>query len=170
MIKSRDLIGRLIVTVTSGEIVGKVKDVLIDPETWEVAALVLPGKMFSRDAMIIPRHVIHVFGKDVVLVKSNEAMPRDDTLDHVASLIAVSGEMKGRQIATEKGVRVGVLNDVVINELGKVIAYDLAKVFVKGPLAESKEIPFHATRSVGPDLIIVDPNVLDSGQVVTGAQ
>ena len=41
--------GRLIVTVTTGEIVGKVKDVLIDPETWEVAALVLPGKMFSHD-------------------------------------------------------------------------------------------------------------------------
>jgi sporulation protein YlmC with PRC-barrel domain len=162
MINSRDLIGRLIVTVTNGEIVGKVKDVLIDPETWEVAALVLPGKLFSREVMILPRSVIHVFGKDVILVKSNEAMPRDDTLDHVASLIAVSGEMKGRQVATEKGVRVGVLNDVVVNELGKVIAYNLAKVFVQGSLAENKEIPFHATRSVGPDLIIVDSGAIEA--------
>jgi len=161
MIKSRDLIGRLIVTVTRGEIVGKVKDVLIDPERWEVAALVLPSKVFSKESLIIPRSVVHVFGQDVVLVKSNETMPRDDSLDHVASLIAVSGQMKGRQIATEKGVRVGTLNDVIVDEAGKVVAYDLTKVFVKGPIAESKEIPFHATRSVGPDLIIVDPNAID---------
>ena len=161
MIKSRDLIGRLIITVTRGEIVGKVKDVLIDPEKWEIAALVLPGKAFRKETNIIPRGVVHLFGRDVVLVKSNEAMPRDDTLEHVASLIAVSGEMKGRQIATEKGVRVGVLNDLFVDEAGKVVAYDLAKVFVKGPIAESKEIPFHATRSVGPDLIIVDPKVID---------
>lgn len=161
MIKSRDLIGRLIVTVTRGEIVGKVKDVLIDPDQWEVAALVLPGKVFSRDTLIIPRAVVHVFGQDVILVKSNETMPRDDTLDRVASLIAVSGQMKGRQIATERGIKVGVLNDVLVDEAGKVVAYDLAKVFVKGPLAKSKEIPFHATRSVGPDLIIVDGNAID---------
>ena len=161
MIKSRDLIGRLIVTVTRGEIVGKVKDVLIDPDNWEIAALVLPGKVFSKETLIIPRAVVHVFGQDVVLVKSNETMPRDDTLNRVASLVAVSGQMKGRQIATEKGVKVGVLNDVMVDEAGKVVAYDLAKVFVKGSLAQSKEIPFHATRSVGPDLIIVDGNAID---------
>jgi uncharacterized protein YrrD len=161
MIKSRDLIGRLIITVTQGEIVGKVKDVLIDPENWQIAALVLPSKMFSKASNIIPRSVVHVFGRDVVLVKSNEAMPRDDTLDHVASLLAVSGQMKGRPIATDKGVRVGVLNDVFVDETGKVVAYDLAKVFIKGPIAETKQLPFHVTRSVGPDLIIVDPDALD---------
>jgi sporulation protein YlmC with PRC-barrel domain len=118
MIKSRDLIGKLIVTITHGEIVGKVRDVLIDPNQFEIAALVLPSKAFSREAMVIPRSVVHIFGKDVILVKSNEAMPRDDTLQGVASLIAVSGQMKGRQVATEKGVRVGLLNDVIVDEAG----------------------------------------------------
>jgi uncharacterized protein YrrD len=162
MIKSRDLIGKLIVTITHGEIVGKVKDVLIDPDRFEIAALVLPSKVFSKETMVLPRAVVHIFGKDVILVKSNEAMPRDNTLDGVASLIAVSGQMKGRQVATEKGVRVGILNDVVVNEAGKVVAYDLSKVFVTGSVAESKQLPFQATRSVGPDLIIVDSSAIES--------
>ena len=161
MIKSRDLIGRLIVTVNHGEAIGKVKDVLIDPDVWEIAALVLPSKVFSRNMTILPRSVVHVFGQDVVLVKSNEVMERDNTLDHVASLIAVSGQLKGRTIATEKGDRVAILDDVVVDEAGKVVAYALAKVFVKGAIAASKEIPFHVTRSVGRDLIIVDGNALD---------
>ena len=162
MIRGRDLIGRLIVTVTHGEIVGKVKDVLIDPDRFEIAALVLPTRGLKKTVMVLPRGVIHMFGKDVVLVKSNEAMPRDNTLSSVASLIAVSGEMKGRQVATEKGVRVGLLNDVLVDEDGKVVGWDLSKVFITGPVAESKQIPFGATRSVGPDLIIVDADSLES--------
>jgi len=162
MIRGRDLIGRLIVTVTHGEIVGKVKDVLIDPERFEIAALVLPSRGFRKVGMVLPRSVIHLFGKDVVLVKSNEAMPRDNTLSSVASLIAVSGEMKGRQVATETGVRVGLLNDVLVDEAGKVVAWDLSKVFIEGPVAESKQIPFESTRSVGPDLIIVEAASLET--------
>ena len=162
MFRSRDLIGRLIVTVTHGEIVGKVKDVLIDPDRFEIAALVLPGKGFRREPMVIPRSIVHVFGQDVILVKSNEAMPRDNTLQGVASLIAVTGQMKGRQIATERGVRVGLLNDVLVDENGKVVGYDLSKVYIEGPVRESKTIPFQATRSVGPDLIIVDTDALES--------
>jgi sporulation protein YlmC with PRC-barrel domain len=69
--------------------------------------------------------------------------------------------MKGRQIATEKGVRVGILNDVLVDEAGKVVGYDLSKVFVKGAVAESKQVPYEATRSVGPDLIIVDSEAIE---------
>ena len=103
MIKILDLIGKPIVTMNRGEIIGKVKDILIDPSTFEIAALVLPpDKMFSKETLVIPRPVIHVLGRDVILVKSNEAMARDNTLRGVASLLAVSKLMKGRHIATEK--------------------------------------------------------------------
>jgi uncharacterized protein YrrD len=156
MIKSRDLIGKPLVLIASGEIIGKVKDVLVDPERFEIAALVLPGKLLSKVTMVLPRSAVQVFGKDVILIKGNEAMVRDDSLDRVASLIAVSGQLKGRSVATEKGVRVGILNDVWVDENGKVVSYDLAKVLVEGPLAESKQIPLGATRSMGRDLIIVD--------------
>jgi len=160
MIRSRDLIGKPLVLIASGEIIGKVKDVLVDPDRFEIAALVLPGKLFSKVAMVLPRNAVQVFGRDVILIKGNEAMPRDDSLDRVASLIAVSGQMKGRQVATEKGVRVGILNDVWVDENGKVVSYDLAKVFVTGPIAESKQIPLGATRSIGRDLIIVDSGAI----------
>lgn len=160
--KSRELIGKAIVTVTHGEVIGRVKDVLIDPERFEIVALVLPGKVFSKGTMILPRSVVQVFGKDVILVRSNEAMPLDDSLPNVSRLLAVSGQMKGRLIATEKGVRVGVINDVLVDENGRVVGYDLARVFIKGPVAESKQVPAHVTRSIGPDLIIVDSEQLES--------
>ena len=93
MIKSRDIIGKPLVTIQHGEIIGRVKDVLIDPERYEIAALVLPRKLLSRKTMVLPRHQVHVFGADVILVKSNEVMPRDDTLENVSSLVAVENRM-----------------------------------------------------------------------------
>ena len=163
MIKIQELIGKPIVTLNRGEIIGKAKDVLIDPSTFEIAALVLPASsMFSKETMVVPRPVIHILGRDVILVKSNEATVRDDTLRGVASLLAVTKQMKGRQIATEKGTKVGILNDILVDDDGKIVGYDLSRVFIKGPIAESKRIPFRVTRSIGPDLIIVDSKQLES--------
>ena len=164
MIKSRDIIGKPMITIQHGEIIGKVKDVLIDPDRYEIAALVLPGKLFSRKTMVLPRHQVHVFGKDVILVKSNEAMPRDDTLENVSSLIAVTKQMRGQAVVTEQGLRIGVVDDVLINEQGKVVSYALTKVAVEGPIAESKRIPLSYMRTLGPDVIIVDSSALSAGE------
>jgi len=160
MIKTLDLIGMPIITMNLGENIGKVKDVLIDPSKLELAALVLPSSMFSHDTMVVPRTVIQVYGRDVILVKSNEAMVRDNTLHGVASLLSI-GRLRGRPIATEKGVKVGVLNDLIIDGAGQIVGYDLARVYIKGPVAQSRRIPVNVTRSIGPDLIIVDAQQLE---------
>ena len=164
MIRSRNIIGKPLVTITHGEIIGKVKDVLIDPDRYEIAALVLPGKLFSRKTMVLPRHQIHVFGKDVILVKSNEAMPRDDTLENVSSLLAVAKQMQGQEIVTEEGLRIGEVDDVLIDEKGRVVSYALKKISVEGPVAQTKRIPLSFTRTLGPDVIIVDSSALAIGE------
>ena len=165
MIKSKDLLGKPIVTIQHGKIIGKVRDVLIDPERYEIAALVLPGKfrLFGARTLVLPRHQILVFGEDVVLVKSNEAMPRDDTLENVSSLIAVSRQMRGQEVVTEQGMRIGVVDDVLINEKGRMVSYALKRVSVEGPVAASKRIPLGYTRTLGPDVIIVDSSALVAG-------
>jgi hypothetical protein len=58
-------------------------------------------------------------------------------------------------------MRIGQLNDVVIDNQGRLIAYDLAQVYVEGPLAESKRIPVEATHSLGPDVLIIDMNRIE---------
>ena len=161
--KSRELIGKPMVTIQHGEMIGKVRDVLIDPDRYEIAALVLPGKLFSRKTMVLPRHQVHVFGIDVILVKSNEAMPRDDTLENVSSLLAVAKQMKGQEVVTEQGLRIGEVDDVLIDEKGRVVSYALKKISVEGPIAESKRIPLSFTRTLGPDVIIVDSSALAAG-------
>ncbi len=163
VIKIQDLIGKPIITVNRGENIGKAKDVLIDPNKFEMAALVLPpSKLFSKETLVVPRTVIHVLGQDVILVKSKELVARDSTLPALASLLAVMGQLKGRHIATEKGVKVGVLNDILIDDGGQIVGYDLSKVFIQGPIAESKRIAVRITRSIGPDLIIIDSKQLES--------
>ena len=65
----------------------------------------------------------------------------------------------GRSYANSFTIAVGSTVGVVITS--SAAAYALAKVFVKGTIAASKEIPFHVTRSVGRDMIIVDGNALE---------
>ena len=160
MIKSRHIIGKPMVTVQHGEIIGKVKDVLIDPERYEIAALVLPRKLLSRKTMVLPRHQVHVFGADVILVKSDEVMARDDSLETVSSLVAIQKQLRGQAVVTEQGIRIGIVDDLLFDESGRAVSYALSRVLVKGPLAQSKSIPLSYTRSLGPDVIIVDSSAL----------
>ena len=83
-------------------------------------------------------------------------MPRDDTLEDVSSLIAFSRQIRGQQIIAEHRVRVRLVGDVLRCEKGKAVGYDLAQVFVEGPLAQSRHLPLDAARTIGPDMIIVD--------------
>jgi uncharacterized protein YrrD len=162
MIKSKNIIGKPLITIQHGEMIGRVKDVLIDPDRYEIAALVVPGKLLSRKTMVLPRHQVHVFGTDAILVKSNEVMVRDDTLENVSSLIAVRKQIRGQAAVTEQGLRIGIVGDVLIDEKGRMVSYALSRVFVKGHIAESKVIPLSFTRTLGPDVIIVDSSALSA--------
>ena len=49
-----------------------------------------------------------------------------------------------------------ISKDVVIDERGQVIGYDLTAVFVEGPVAWSRQVPTEAVRSLSRDALLVD--------------
>lgn len=57
---------------------------------------------------------------------------------------------------SQDGTRIGELNDVVIDNNGVVVGYDLAKVSIEGPVAKSKRIGVEATHALGPDMLVID--------------
>jgi uncharacterized protein YrrD len=70
--------------------------------------------------------------------------------------VSVSEQIKGRDVISADGARVGQLNDVVIDLKGQLVSYNLAQVSIEGPLAESRQIAVKATHSLGQDVLIID--------------
>jgi sporulation protein YlmC with PRC-barrel domain len=90
------------------------------------------------------------------LVENQDVIRALDSFSDYQHWIMASDQLKQRYIVSIDGKRVGQLDDLVLDDRGRVSGISLGQVFVKGPLAQIKEIPTEAIRSLGPDVIIVD--------------
>lgn len=171
---SRALQGRSIVSVTNGQIVAKVEEILIDPTTRQVAAVITSkGSLLKREPGIevIPGDAVQVWGRDVILVKRPEVIVKKDTLPGHEDWLTVSDQIKGHDVVGTDGTRIGQLNDVIIDAAGQLVGYSLARVFIQGPVAQSKRIAAKATRALGGDVLLVEPTeMVEASEAVEPAE
>jgi len=58
-------------------------------------------------------------------------------------------KLKGRDIETHGGTKVGTVGDIAIGEEANITGFALARVFVEGPVEESGFVPRHALFDTG---------------------
>lgn len=153
---AKQLNGKAIVDIHNGEKIGQISDVLFNPNTLRVAALMISqGGLLNRDEEAFPADNVQVWGKDVVLVNRSNQMGVD-RVTGVDQFVKLSDQLRGRYVVSTDGERVGQIEDVLLGDRGQLVGYELSQVFVQGPLVESKRIPVDATSSLGKDVLIVD--------------
>jgi uncharacterized protein YrrD len=158
---SLDLRGKKIVSVTNGEIIGEVVDVLVDPQERHIAALVTSkGNLFRRETQMLQREDISVIGKHVILSNRPDVVRNREDFTGNDQWVAVSDHLRGNDVVTNDGTRVGRLQDIIVNPHGGIIGYALSNIAVSGPIQESKQIPADSIMSFGKDVVIVDPGVI----------
>lgn len=142
-----------LISLTDGKHVGEVKDYFLDSKLTALAA-VFTGKegLLSRKTFAVARPSIKVLGIDVWLVGGPDVVVNFDTVPDHEDLIKFD-DVRGRDIATEGGSKIAVVDDVLLDDNGKVLGFALGKVLVPGPLAERKAIHRDAITSCGGDKI-----------------
>ena len=58
-------------------------------------------------------------------------------------------DLRGREIQTEGGTKLGVVEDVILDSEARVLGFTLGKVYAQGPLAEKKAIVRDAITDLG---------------------
>ncbi len=142
-----------LISLTDGKHLGEVKDYFLDAQLTRLAA-VFTGKegLLSRKTFAVARGSIKVLGIDVWLVGGPDVVVNFDTIPDHEDLLKFD-EIKGREINTEGGSKIAVVDDVLFDEEGKVLGFALSKVLVPGPLSERKAIHRDAITSCGGEKI-----------------
>lgn len=140
MRNSKDLIGKSVVSIDEGRLVGSVRDVYLDENLEWLAGVHLGTEgLISRRSLLIRREDIVVFGVDFVLSRSADVVTDDK--DYPASERWMRlDKLQGREVDTTGGTRVGVIGDAILDEEARIIGFTLSRVFVEGPVAESRTI------------------------------
>ncbi len=138
-----------LISVTDGKKVGEVKDVYLDKDLSKVVAVFL-GKegLINRKTWVIDRAHVPVFGIDVWLVAGSDKTATLETLGGAETFMLLS-DLRGREVQTGGGTKVGTIGDVVIDAQGFVKGFVFDKVLVQGPLAEARMIARAAISILG---------------------
>jgi uncharacterized protein YrrD len=153
--------GFQVISITNGEVIGKVEDVLIDLKKRHVAAIVTSkGSLLRRKVTAISREAVQVWGQDVILVTGPDVIQSGEKMQGFAEWESAGSQVKGKNVLSAKGERVGELKDVIIDNDAMVVGYALSKVLIEGPVQESKRIHANATQTLGADALIVDTTKL----------
>ena len=149
MLTVKSHLNKSLVSITDGKIVGEVKDLYVDREMRQVSAVHL-GKegLIKRKPLMLPRAAVHIFGADVWLVTGSDKVVGPEEIPDSDTFVLVS-DLRGREVETEGGTKIGVVDDVILDAEARVLGFVLGKVHVQGPLAERKTIAREAVAKLG---------------------
>jgi uncharacterized protein YrrD len=150
-------IGKAIVSIQEGRKIGSVADIVINGDSLQVAAVITSkGAFFNREVEAILAEEIQVWGEDVVLVEVPDVIKHESQIPERNRWLYLNDSIRGRYVVSVDGTRVGQIGDVLIDTHGTLRGYELSKVFIEGPVADSKRITADATHSLGKDVLVVN--------------
>jgi uncharacterized protein YrrD len=149
MLTSKEQSNKPLISITDGKKLGEIKDLYLDQDMRQVSAVFL-GKegLISRKTLMIPRSAVQVFGVDVWLVSGSDIIVGPEAVSESGAFTLV-GELRGRELQTEGGTKIGVIDHVIFDNEGRVLGFGLGKVYSQGPLAERKMIARDAIFNLG---------------------
>jgi uncharacterized protein YrrD len=149
MITSKDHSNKPIISITDGKKLGEVKDLYLDQDMRQVIAVFLGREgLISRKTLVIARSAVKVYGVDAWLVSGSDTVMKPEDIPESGTFTLV-GELRGRELQTEGGTKIGVIDHVILDNEARVLGFGLGKVYSQGPLAERKAIARDAILSLG---------------------
>ena len=104
--------GLPVITMAEGKQIGKVDDLVVDPERKAVSWLRLhSGGMLGGERLWVSAVTVHGIGEDAVTINAEaDARAPADAAEALA-LVKAKREVIGNEVITENGERVGVVRD-----------------------------------------------------------
>ena len=149
MITSKEQSNKPLVSITDGKKLGEIKDLYLDQDMRKIAAVFL-GKegLLSRKALMIPRSAVQVYGIDVWLVAGSDTVTGPEGIPESGTFTLI-GDLRGRELQTEGGTKIGMIDHVILDNEARVLGFGLSKVYAQGPLAERKMLAREAILDLG---------------------
>lgn len=152
---AEELVGMPVVSTTAGKDLGRVKDVLFDPEEQALLGLMVTptGGGTTENVLFIDREDIVGLGHDAVTVETDEAL-QSFTMQERAQEVVNSGiHLKGAKIITESGDELGTIDKILLGQNCEIVAYR-ASSGIMG-LGGKEEVSSADVVKIGADAVIV---------------
>lgn len=146
--------GLRVLTTKEGNEVGKVDDLVVDPDQKKVAWLRLRRGGLFGDRHWVPVAAVHSLGDDVVTIHTEADLRASPNSPEAEALVSAKRGLIGNKVVTETGERLGEIGDYEFTA----DTFALSHVFVSPSMNLSGQfltIPAAKVLTIGQDAVMV---------------
>jgi uncharacterized protein YrrD len=120
--------------------------------------VVTKGSLLDKQRRFLPAAEITTWGRDALLVQDASAFRSEANVPERDKWVSAGDKIKGLAMVSTGGNRIGRIDDILVDNEGRITAYRVSEGTFGG---RSREIDARETKSIGPDAVIVDRERID---------
>lgn len=156
MRKSRQFLSLPVVSLEEGKEIGRIRGLVINPQTAEVAALIVQRSGLFAEQKVIPYPRVTSVGNNALTIQKVANAEKLTSLPQIVNLIKEQVQLRGARIITEGGTALGYVEEfLVAPETGKIMAFEVSGRFKEGFLKGKATLPAKEVRTIGKDVLVV---------------
>jgi len=154
MKRSEEILGLSIISINDGREVGRVKDLVVNPDRGAIECLVVENGNRYLGVKVIPFKDVEGVGEYAVTIASESSIVDLSEVPHVSDLLERNVQVKGTKVLTKKGKLIGEVNEYIIDEdnAGQISGCQLVAMDGSG---DAKLIPKDSVVTFGKDVLVV---------------
>ena len=155
MVRYEFVKGLPVITMAEGKQIGKVDDLVVDPERKAVSWLRLhSGGMLSGERLWVSTEAVHGVGEDAVTINAEADARAPADAPEALALVKAKRGIIGNKVITESGERLGEVRDYEFNP-GTFALTSLSIPPGMGVVGDTLMITDNKVLTIGEDVIVV---------------
>ncbi|WP_216325352.1 PRC-barrel domain-containing protein [Deinococcus aestuarii] len=165
MIKGKELLGRPVIAIDSGERLETARDLVFDHQANQVLGILVDEGGFFRAAKVVPFEAIRSIGEDAIMVDSAHSVTTTREDGRLADVLDSKVSLVGMTLLTTDGQNLGKIADVFFDERsGRVEGYEATGGIFSDLSSGRTFVPAPEHVQIGEDAAIVPISVAASMQ------
>lgn len=151
----KEIKGIAVVSITGGEKLGTVEDVIIDSQTRSIGAFKLQsGSLRHKEHSYVPFGAVRSIGADAIMIQTGDDL--QSTFGERPSGYHTLGSIGNVKVVSEAGEFIGKLANVRFDTTtGAVTEFEVGKSGITGVFSSSTMIDAASVTTIGQDIMVV---------------
>lgn len=150
MKKTVEIVGLPVVSILTGDEMGKVRELLINATTRTVAALVVDEGKWYLGAKLLPYQNIAGLGEYAVTIDNKDHLISAAAAPEMESILIANVKIIGSKVLTRSGRITGKISEIFVGDKGEIISCEMKDV-----TGEIVEIPDRRIITYGKEVTII---------------
>ncbi len=157
MLASKKFLSLPIISLKEGQQIGFVRNMVINPKTKSIVALVVDPKGFFKEQRIIPFNKVVSLGENAITISTESQVEKATNLPDILELLREKATILGIKVITESGKTLGVTDEFYINPLnGQIASLEISEGKIEGLFNGKARLSAEDILTIGPNVIVVD--------------